>query len=88
MSRPIIAALAILFFLANWNGFLWPLTVASDQSFWMVQVAIANFKSQYSASWNYIDGRLHHRGAAHAGAVPASSSGRSWIRSRRSGLKG
>lgn len=53
MSRPIIAALAILFFLANWNGFLWPLTVASDQGFWMVQVAIANFKNQYSASWNY-----------------------------------
>jgi len=53
MSRPIIAALAILFFLANWNGFLWPLTVASDQGLWMVQVAIANFKNQYSASWNY-----------------------------------
>jgi multiple sugar transport system permease protein len=53
MSRPIIAALAILFFLANWNGFLWPLTVASDQGLWLVQVAIANFKNQYSASWNY-----------------------------------
>lgn len=53
MSRPIIAALAILFFLANWNGFLWPLTVANDQQFWLVQVAIANFKNQYSASWNY-----------------------------------
>jgi len=53
ISRPIIAALAILFFLANWNGFLWPLTVANDQGMWMVQVAIANFKNQYSASWNY-----------------------------------
>ncbi len=53
LSRPIIAALAILFFLANWNGFLWPLTVVSDQKLWMVQVAIANFKNQYSASWNY-----------------------------------
>jgi multiple sugar transport system permease protein len=54
LSRPIIAALAILFFLANWNSFLWPLTVAGDQSLWVVQVGIANFKSQYSASWNYI----------------------------------
>jgi len=53
LSRPIIAALAILFFLANWNSFLWPLTVASDQNLWVVQVAIANFKSQYAASWNY-----------------------------------
>jgi multiple sugar transport system permease protein len=53
LSRPIVAALAILFFLANWNSFLWPLTVASDQNLWVVQVAIANFKTQYSASWNY-----------------------------------
>lgn len=52
LSRPIIAALAILFFLANWNSFLWPLTVASDPNLWVVQVAIANFKSQYAASWN------------------------------------
>ncbi|MEO8881862.1 MAG: carbohydrate ABC transporter permease [Devosia sp.] len=54
LSRPIIAALAILFFLANWNSFLWPLTVAADDKLWVVQVGIANFKSQYSASWNYI----------------------------------
>lgn len=54
MSRPIIASLAILFFLANWNSFLWPLTVTSDDNLWMVQVGIANFRSQYSASWNYI----------------------------------
>ena len=54
LSRPIIAALAILFFLANWNSFLWPLTVASDDKLWMVQVGIANFHSQYAASWNYI----------------------------------
>ena len=54
LSRPILASLAILFFLANWNSFLWPLTVASDNNLWVVQVGIANFKSQYSASWNYI----------------------------------
>lgn len=53
LSRPIIASLAILFFLANWNGFLWPLTVANDQNLWVVQVAISNFRNQYSASWNY-----------------------------------
>lgn len=54
LSRPIMAALAILFFLANWNAFLWPLTVASKADLWVVQVGIANFKSQYSASWNYM----------------------------------
>ena len=54
LSRPILSALAILFFLANWNAFLWPLTVASDDKLWVVQVGIANFKSQYASSWNYI----------------------------------
>ena len=54
LSRPIIASLAILFFLANWNSFLWPLTVTNDQSLWVVQVGIASFRSQYASSWNYI----------------------------------
>ena len=54
ISRPILSALAILFFLGNWNAFLWPLTVAINQKLWMVQVAVASFRAQYSASWNYI----------------------------------
>jgi multiple sugar transport system permease protein len=54
LSRPILSALAILFFLANWNSFLWPLTITSDQKLWLVQVAIASFRQQYNGSWNYV----------------------------------
>jgi multiple sugar transport system permease protein len=54
LSRPIFSALAILFFLANWNSFLWPLTIISNQDLWMVQVAIASFRQQYNGSWSYI----------------------------------
>ena len=54
LSRPILSALAILFFLANWNSFLWPLTITSDPNLWLVQVAIASFRAQYTAAWNYI----------------------------------
>ena len=54
LSRPIVAALAILFFLANWNSFLWPMTITADADLQVVQVAIASFQSQYSASWNYV----------------------------------
>jgi multiple sugar transport system permease protein len=54
LSRPVLSALAVFFFLANWNSFLWPLTITNDQSLWMVQIGIANFQSQYSGSWNYI----------------------------------
>lgn len=54
LSKPIMSALAILFFLANWNSFMWPLTITSNPNLWVVQVGIANFRSQYSASWNYM----------------------------------
>ena len=54
LGRPLLSSLAILFFLGNWNAFLWPLSITSDQDLWMVQVGIAAFKGQYSASWNYI----------------------------------
>ncbi|MBN9433572.1 MAG: carbohydrate ABC transporter permease [Bosea sp.] len=54
LSRPMLAALAILFFLANWNAFLWPLTITSDENLRVVQVAVASFQGQYTASWNYI----------------------------------
>ena len=54
LSRPILSALAILFFLANWNSFLWPLTVTNSKSLWVVQLAIVSFQGQYSGSWNYV----------------------------------
>lgn len=54
LSKPILSALAILFFLANWNSFLWPLTIIGDPDLRMVQVAVASFRAQYTASWNYI----------------------------------
>src|SRR6202049_3954097 len=54
LSRPILSALAVFFFLVNWNAFLWPLTITTNQDLWVVQVAIASFQGQYSAAWNYI----------------------------------
>lgn len=54
LSRPMIAALFVFFFLANWNSFLWPLTITQNQKLWMIQVAIASFQTQYAAAWNYI----------------------------------
>ena len=50
LSRPILSALAVFFFLANWNSFLWPLTITSDPNLRMVQIGIASFQQQYSGS--------------------------------------
>ncbi|MBF8192539.1 carbohydrate ABC transporter permease [Nonomuraea sp. K274] len=54
LSRPILASLAVLFFLANWNAFLWPLTATRDPDLRMVQAGIATLQGQYGSSWNYI----------------------------------
>lgn len=54
LSKPVLSALAVFFFLANWNSFLWPLTITTDSDKWVVQIAITSFQSQYSASQNYI----------------------------------
>jgi multiple sugar transport system permease protein len=54
LSRPILSALAIFFFLANWNFFLWPLVVTTDADLQVLQVGIATFSSQYGSAWNLI----------------------------------
>lgn len=53
LSRPILSALAVFFFLANWNAFVWPLTITSDPDLRTVQVGIAGFQQQYVGNWNY-----------------------------------
>lgn len=54
MSRPILSALAVFFFLANWNSFAWPLVATNDQDLNVVQLGIASFQDQYGSQWNYL----------------------------------
>jgi multiple sugar transport system permease protein len=54
LSRPIMASLAVLFFLANWNAFLWPLTITQDPDLRVVQIGIATLQGQYASAWNLI----------------------------------
>lgn len=54
LSGPILAALGIFFFLANWNNFLWPLIAAQSESKWVVQVGIQQFTGEHGTQWNLI----------------------------------
>lgn len=54
LSRSIFAALAVLFFLANWNAFLWPLVATTDADLQVVQLGIASFQDQNTADWQYV----------------------------------
>ena len=46
LVRPTIASLAVLFFLANWNSFMWPKTILLDERNWMVQQGLSSINTQ------------------------------------------
>ena len=54
LSRPVLAALAVFFFLANWNNFLWPLIVTQDEARWVVQLGIQRFTGEHATAYNLI----------------------------------
>ncbi|GFP22339.1 multiple sugar transport system permease protein, partial [Candidatus Hakubella thermalkaliphila] len=54
LARPILAALAVFFFLANWDAFLWPLIATSSQKMRVVQVGIQSFAGEQGSAWNLI----------------------------------
>lgn len=54
MSRPILSALAVFFFIANWNNYLWPLIVTRSTEMRVIQVGIAAFAGEHSTQWQLI----------------------------------
>jgi multiple sugar transport system permease protein len=44
MSIPIFTLVAVMTFIPMWNGFLWPLVVATEQQVWTLTVALNNFQ--------------------------------------------
>lgn len=54
LSRPILAALGLFFFLANWNNFLWPLVVTQATDKWVIQLGIQQFTGEHSTQFNLI----------------------------------
>lgn len=54
LVRPTLVSLGVLFFLANWNSFMWPRTVLESQELWMVQQGLSTMQGQYGAAWHYI----------------------------------
>ena len=54
LARPVLAALAVFFFLANWDAFLWPLVAANEPDMRMVQVGIQSFTGEHGSAWELI----------------------------------
>jgi multiple sugar transport system permease protein len=54
LSAPVFVALGALYFLANWNLFLWPLIVSRTRDMWLVQVGVQQFTGAHRTQWNLI----------------------------------
>jgi multiple sugar transport system permease protein len=54
LSRPIVAALGIFFFLANWNNFLWPVIATQSDDMRVIQVGIQAFMGAHSSQYQLV----------------------------------
>jgi multiple sugar transport system permease protein len=54
LSKPVTMMLAVSFFIANWNNYLWPLIVNQEKRLWVLQVAVASFIGRNDTPWNAI----------------------------------
>ncbi len=54
LVKPAISALAIFTFLGNWNAFLWPLIVTSNNSLYTLPVGLAFFSGEFQTEWEMV----------------------------------
>lgn len=53
-SQSLMAALGIIFFISNWDRFLWPLLITNSPEMRTIQLGIVQFKGQYVVNWHLI----------------------------------
>ncbi|WP_214078792.1 carbohydrate ABC transporter permease [Mesotoga sp.] len=51
LSKPVLSALAVFFFLANWNSFMWPLVIINSPEMRTVQLGVAQYGGEYNNPW-------------------------------------
>jgi multiple sugar transport system permease protein len=51
ISRPALAAVAILSFQGTWNGFFWPLVILQAKQHWTLPLGLTQFRFLYSTNW-------------------------------------
>jgi multiple sugar transport system permease protein len=54
LSRAIFLTMAVIFFIANWDAFIWPLIVARSKDIWVAQVGIASFRDPQITFWELV----------------------------------
>lgn len=54
LSKGILVTLGVLFFMVNWDSFIWPLIATSSDELKLIQVGIAGFMDQQNPQWNLV----------------------------------
>ena len=54
ISKPLLFSLGLILFLSQWDSYFWPLLVAPDQEFRVVQLAITESVEEYQTIWNQL----------------------------------
>ena len=72
LSTPVMVSAGLVLFLSQWQSFFWPLLVANDQRYQMVQVALSNFRTQYVTQWDDIFAAMPCRRMRRAAASPST----------------
>lgn len=54
LSKPALATLAIFTLLGSWNDLIWPLIAISDESWYTVQLGLANFQGTRRTQWQLL----------------------------------
>jgi multiple sugar transport system permease protein len=52
ISKPLLISLGLILFLSQWDSYFWPLLVAPDEEFRVVQLAITESVEEYRTIWN------------------------------------
>jgi len=54
LAKPAVATVAVLAFIDQWRGFLWPLVVTRSAQMEVAEVALAHFHTTYLTNWPYL----------------------------------
>lgn len=53
-SRPVLATLALITVVSQWNNFMWPLVITSGHKWRVLTVATADLQSRFNSQWTLV----------------------------------
>lgn len=54
LIKPVLVSLLIFTFITNWNDFLWPLVICTDEKMHTLTLAISTLKGNYSTNYGLV----------------------------------